>query len=519
MEAVQAETKLGAANDADDETEQTSAVTGYRQLPHNIEAEQALLGAILVNNEAAQKVQGFLLPEHFFEPVHGQIYEAVLKLVDKNQIADPVKLKPFFDHNEALSEVGGAQYLVRLAASAATIINAEDYGRTLYDLALRRSLINIGEGMVNEAYDAPVDQEAIEQITEAEKQLFDLAELGQAESGAQAFSKALQVAIENIENAYRDPDSLAGVTTGLTRLNEKIGGMHNSDLVILAGRPAMGKTALAANIAFNAALRYHDDKIAGIAEERSKGAVVCFYSLEMSADQLAARLLSDRANMHYTGPDSIQSHEMRQGKLNEVKFEAIARAARELEDIPLYIDDTPALTIAALRTRSRRLKRQKNLGMIVVDYLQLLRGSGKGTAGENRVQEISEITRGLKGLAKELNVPVLALSQLSRMVEQRENKRPMLSDLRESGSIEQDADMVMFVFREEYYKEKEQPSEGDIEKHTKWVAEMELLQDKAEIIIGKQRHGPVGTVHVAFHKEVTRFSDLIDDDHLPERFE
>ncbi len=507
MEAVQND----AANDREN--------LDYRQPPHNLDAEQALLGSILVNNEAAQKVQGFLQPDHFFEPVHGRIYESVLKLMDKNQIADPVKLKPYFEHDESLADVGGARYLVRLAASAATIINAEDYGRTIYDHAMRRALIQIGERMVVDAYDAPVDLEASEQIADAEKQLFDLAELGQAESGAQTFSKALRTAVENIENAYKDPDSLSGITTGLSALNEKIGGLHNSDLVILAGRPAMGKTALATNIAFNAAKRYADDKLSGIEAERSKGAVVCFFSLEMSADQLAARILSDRANLVYEGAEPIQSHKMRQGNLDQTQFEAIARAAIELEDTPLFIDDTPALTIAALRNRARRLKRQHNLGLVVVDYLQLLRGSGKGTASENRVQEISEITRGLKGLAKELHVPVIALSQLSRTVEQRENKRPMLSDLRESGSIEQDADMVMFVFREEYYKEKEQPSESDQEKHVQWQAEMNALYGKAECIIGKQRHGPVGTVHLAFEKECTRFTDLIEEDHLPERFE
>ena len=505
MEAVVSDK---AANDEAD--------LSYRQPPHNLEAEQALLGAILVNNEAAQKVQGFLLPEHFFEPVHGRIFESVLKLMDKNQIADPVKLKPYFEQDEALTDVGGAQYLVRLAASAATIINAEDYGRTIYDLATRRSLIQIGEGIVIDAYDAPIDSEATEQISDAEKQLFDLAELGQAESGAQSFSRALRTAVENIESAYKDPDSLSGITTGLTQLNNQIGGLHPSDLVILAGRPAMGKTALATNIAFNAAKRWADDIQAGRDMDRSKGSVVCFYSLEMSADQLAARILSDRANLHYQGPDPIQSHAMRQGKLTEEQFQAIARASIELEDMPLFIDDTPALTIAALRTRARRLKRQHNLGLVVVDYLQLLRGSGKGTASENRVQEISEITRGLKGLAKELHVPVIALSQLSRLVEQRENKRPMLSDLRESGSIEQDADMVMFVFREEYYKEKEEPSMSDVEKHAQWQAEMANLYGKAEVIVGKQRHGPVGTVKLAFKKEVTRFTDLIDDEHLPD---
>jgi replicative DNA helicase len=502
---------------ADTSPENDNEDAGYRQMPHNLEAEQALLGAILVNNEAAQKVQGFLLAEHFYEPVHGRIYESILKLMDKNQIADPVKLKPYFDNDESLVDVGGAQYLVRLAASAATIINAEDYGRTIYDLALRRSLINIGENIVNDAFDSAVDAEAVEQISDAEKQLFDLAEMGQAESGPQTFSRALKTAVESVENAFKDPDSLSGVTTGLKGLNDQIGGLHNSDLVILAGRPAMGKTALATNIAFNAAKRYDDDRREGIDMSMSKGAVACFFSLEMSADQLAARILSDRANLYYQGAEPIQSHAMRQGKLTQEQFEAIARAAIEMEDIPLFIDDTPALTIAGLRTRARRLKRQQNLGLVVVDYLQLLRGSAKG-GPENRVQEISEITRGLKGLAKELHVPVLALSQLSRQVEQRENKRPMLSDLRESGSIEQDADMVMFVFREEYYKEKDEPSINDHEKYAQWKADMEQLYGRAEAIVSKQRHGPVGTVRLGFIKEVTRFTDLAEDDHLPEQF-
>jgi len=495
---------------------ETETQPAYRQAPHNLEAEQALLGAILVNNEALGKVQDFLRAEHFFAPVHGRIFDAITRLVDRNQLADPVKLKPYFDDDEELAEVGKAAYLVRLAASAATVLNAEDYGRTIYDLATRRSLIAIGEDVVIRAYDAPIDEEATDQIADAEKQLFDLAESGTADSGTQPFSRALRTAVSSIKDAFQDPDSLSGLTTGLTRLNEQIGGLHNSDLIILAGRPAMGKTALATNIAYNAAKRYLDDKIAGEDLERSKGAPVCFFSLEMSADQLAARILSDIANRHYDGVDSIQSHEMRQGKLTDDKFEAIVRAANELEDLPLFIDDTPALTVAGLRTRARRMKRQQGLGLIIVDYLQLLRGSARAS-NENRVNEISEITRGLKGLAKELHVPVIALSQLSRNVEQRENKRPLLSDLRESGSIEQDADMVMFVFREEYYKEKEAPGESDIEKYAQWQQDMASLYGKAELIIGKQRHGPVGTIKLAFEKSVTRFSDLVEDDHLPER--
>ena len=489
----------------------------HRSPPHNLEAEQALLGAILVNSEAAQKVQDFLQPEHFYEPVHGRIYEAVLKLLDKGQTVDTVKLKPFFEHDEGLKDVGGPSYLVRLAASAATIINAEDYGRVIHSMAVRRSLIGIGQDIVFAAYDAPVDEETEDQISEAEKQLFDLAELGQVQSGAQTFSKALRTAVDAIESAFQDPDKLAGVTTGLKGLNEKIGGMHKSDLMILAGRPAMGKTALATNLAFNAAQRYHEDRLAGTEPDKSKGAVVGFFSLEMSADQLAARILSDRANMFYEGAGMIESHSMRQGKISEAQFEAIARAAMEMEELPLFIDDTPALTIAGLRTRARRLKRQHNLGLVVVDYLQLLRGSGRG-GNENRVQEVSEITRGLKSLAKELHVPVLALSQLSRTVEQRENKRPMLSDLRESGSIEQDADMVMFVYREEYYLEKDMPGESEVDKMAEWQQKMDAVLGKVELIIGKQRHGPVGTVPLHFSKESTRFTDWADQDRVADHY-
>ena len=481
---------------------------GFRSPPHNLEVEQALLGAILVNNRALEKIQGFLRPEHFFEGVHERIYEAILKLHEKNQTADPKKLRPYFEKDEALAEVGGGSYLVRLAASAATIINTEDYGKVVYDLALRRDLINIGEEMVLTAYDSPVDHPATSQIEEAEGELFTLAEKGVQEGGFKRFSLSLQEAVEGIESARKDPHSLSGTTTGIKSINEKIGGLHKSDLIILAGRPAMGKTALATNIAFNAALQYAEDKVEG-SLENTKGAVVAFFSLEMSADQLAGRILAERSR--------ISSEYLRRGKLDEDQFLHVARAARELEEVPLFIDDTPALSIAGLRTRARRLKRQHGLGLVVVDYLQLLQGSGRNSS-DNRVQEISEISRGLKSLAKELEIPVIALSQLSRSVEQRENKRPLLSDLRESGSIEQDADMVVFVFREEYYKEKDEPTLRT-ENHSTWMQDMEELRNKAEFIISKQRHGPTGTVRLHFEKEFTRFSDLADDGHLPERFE
>lgn len=500
-------TAIPIANENEESTPEGGL--SYRQAPHNLEAEQALLGAILVNNEACQRVSGFLLPEHFFEDVHGRIYEAIVKLVNDNRTADPVKLKPYFEGDEALEDVGGASYIVRLAASAATIINAEDYGRTIYDLALRRELIGIGEDVVLTAYDSPVDYPAMEQIEAAEQGLFKLADSGGHEGGFVPFSRSLQTAIENIDAAYKDPHSLSGITTGLQSLNAKIGGLHDSDLLILAGRPAMGKTALATNIAFNAAKRYADDRMEGEDLDRSKGAVVGFFSLEMSADQLAARILAERSG--------VDSEDLRRGKLNKEQFTAVVRASQELEDLPFFIDDTPALSIAGLRTRARRLNRQHGLSLVIVDYLQLLRGSGRGHSNENRVQEISEISRGLKSLAKELSLPVIALSQLSRQVESRENKRPMLSDLRESGSIEQDADLVMFVFREEYYKEKEKPSEGTPE-HDQWQELMESLYGKAEVIVGKNRHGPTGTSFLHFEKRITKFTDLVSEDYVPEAF-
>lgn len=482
-----------------------------RELPHNLEAEQALLGALLVNNAAAEKVQSFLEPHHFFEPVHSRIFDAILKLMERGQTADPIKLKPFFKDDPALEDVGGSAYIVRLAASAPTIFNPEDYAKTVYDLALRRALIEISEKMTLTAYDSPIETSATEQIERAEQDLFLLAEVGRVEGGFKRFRMSMKEALGNIEAARKDPDELSGVTTGLKALNAKLGGLHKSDLVVLAGRPSMGKTALGTNIAFAAAKRFLEDREAGSDPLKSKGAVVGFFSLEMSADQLANRILAERSG--------ISSELLRRGMIKDQDFREVVRAVQELEELPLFIDDTPALTISSLRTRARRLKRLENLGMVVVDYLQLLRGTGKGTAGENRVLEISEITRGLKNLAKELNVPVLALSQLSRQVEQRDNKRPQLSDLRESGTIEQDADVVIFIFREEYYKEKDQPSDKGSAEYAKWMEDMEKIYGVAEIIIGKQRHGPTGMVKLRFDKEVTRFSDLASENSLPEQFE
>jgi replicative DNA helicase len=479
----------------------------YSSLPHNIEAEQALLAAMLINNASADKVSGFLRPEHFFEPVHGRIYEAAIKLMERGQIATPVTLKAYFENDAALEEVGGAQYLAKLAAAAVTVINAEDYGRTIHDLNLRRELIQIGEDMVNTAFDPSVDESATAQIEISEQHLFHLAQEGEHEGGFQPFTRSLTQAIEMVEAAYKRDGRLTGVPMGLRDLDAKLGGLHRSDLVVLAGRPSMGKTALATNIAFHAARTHLRAKKEAGESAPGDGAMVGFFSLEMSAEQLATRVLSEEAG--------IPSEKLRRGQLSNDDFLKVVTVSQELEQIPLYIDDTPALTIAALRTRARRLKRTHGLGLVVVDYLQLLRPATRNRQ-DNRVQEISEITQGLKALAKELDLPVLALSQLSRAVEQREDKRPQLADLRESGAIEQDADVVMFVFREEYYLERRKPAE-DSKDFEEWMAKMERAHNVADVIIGKQRHGPTGMVKLQFEGATTKFRDLDLSDHLPDQ--
>ncbi len=484
--------------------------SSFRQTPHNLEAEQALLGAILVNNGAIERVQDFLTPDHFINTAHQKIYKASLKLIEKGLIASPVTLKPFFENEDSLTEIGGAEYLARLAGAAISIINAAEYGQIIQQMSIKRELISVGTDIVNGAYAHDVDNTAQEQIEEAEKSLYSLAEQGSSQGGFKSFAKSSTDAINIIQTAYKRGGRLAGKTTGFDSINRKVGGLHKSDLVILAGRPAMGKTALATNIAFNTAKAFHDDMKLNIEPEESKGAVVAFFSLEMAADQLAARILAEQSG--------LSSQDLRQGKLNQDQFNKLARTAQDLEDLPLFIDDTASLSIGALRTRARRLKRQHGLGLVIVDYLQLLTGSGRSGRGpENRVQEISEITRGLKGLAKELEIPVLALSQLSRNVEARDNKRPLLSDLRESGSIEQDADMVTFVYRPEYYHNLVQPDPNTPE-HLIWQEEGEKLFGMAEFIIAKQRHGPTGKIDLHFEAHITRFSDLpVNDDHLPEK--
>src|SRR5690348_3916028 len=480
----------------------------YRSAPHNIEAEQALLGAILVNNEAFYRVSDFLEPVHFFEPIHQKIYQLSRDLIRAGKIATPVTLKTFLDVSIDIGGLTVTQYLARLAAEATTIINAQDYGRTIYDLHIRRSLILVGEDMVNVAYDAPVDFSPKHQIEDAERRLYDLAESGRYDGGFQRFSNALTTAIDMAAHAFQRDGKLSGIATGLDDLDRMMGGLQSSDLIILAGRPGMGKTSLATNIAYNVAKAWHGEVKPDGHTHTVNGGVVGFFSLEMSAEQLATRIISEQTE--------IPSNQIRRGSITEAEFEKIKDYSIELQNLPLYVDETGGISVAQLAARARRLKRQRGLDLIVIDYLQLLSGSTK-RSNENRVQEITEITTKLKALAKELNTPVIALSQLSRQVESRDDKRPQLSDLRESGSIEQDADVVMFVYREEYYHQMRKPLESNREKFAEWLAEADKVHGKAEVIIGKQRHGPTGTIELQFDAAVTRFSSLAHENRLPER--
>jgi replicative DNA helicase len=491
------------------------AANGLRTPPHNYEAERALLGAILMNNRAYERVQEFLLDQHFADPVNGRVYQSCRKLIEQGQQANPVTLKTYLERDDLVVAAGGMKYLATLAASAVTIINTGDYGKLVYDLFLRRELIALGEDMVNEAFDSKPDETANDQIETSEQRLFDLASTGTADGGFKTFGKALADAVILAEAAHRREGALAGVTTGLRDLDRKLGGMHGSDLIILAGRPSMGKTALATTIAFNAAMYFKTTE-----RPEDKGKQVAFFSLEMSAEQLATRILAERAR--------INSHSIRTGGLSNDDFSRMVVASQELDQLPFSIDDTPAVTVSTIRTRCRRLARRPGgggLGLIVIDYLQLM-APPRGERTENRVQEISGITRGLKALAKDLGVPVIALSQLSRAVEQREDKRPQLSDLRESGTIEQDSDVVMFVYREQYYLERAEPAQkpdegGDKfhERHLHWQERCELAHNVAEVIVAKQRHGPIGSVKLHFEADFTHFSDHIDGDHLPSGFD
>jgi replicative DNA helicase len=473
------------------------------KVPFSIEAEQAVLGAILFDNEVYYRISGFLKTEHFYDPVHGLIYRAIEKLIVGGRLASPVMLNTYLGDEPAFTEVGGEKYLASLARSVPSTVGAADYAKVVFDLATSRGLIRLGSDMVEKARATDLDDDPQEQLAAAEAQLYALAETGKYGSGFQTFETALKEAIELTNAAYQRGGGLAGISTGFRDLDAKLGGLHPSDLIILAGRPSMGKSALATNIAVNAARNYKPERQPDGTIKAKEGAVVGLFSLEMSDEQLAGRILSEYSR--------VPSDRIRRGDIDQSDFEKIYAAAGELNDLPLHIDDTGGLSIGQVAARARRLKRQHGLGLIVLDYLQLLQGSKK--AGENRVQELTEITTGLKALAKELNVPIVALSQLSRQVEQREDKRPQLSDLRESGSIEQDADVVMFVYREEYYLARSEPKEGTPE-HLEWQDKMNEVEGKAEVILGKQRHGPIGTIKLAFEGQFTRFGDLAD----PERF-
>ena len=474
---------------------------GGRALPSNLEAEAAYLGAVLIDNKVIEELQLQIRPEHFFEPVHQRIYERVLTLIDRNSVASPVTLKPYFDGDVAMQELGGTTYLARLTEVGHGLLAARQLAEQIYDLALLRQLVTVGRGLVEGALDTSDDVAPMERVAEAEAELFRVAEGATSGSEATDFRTATLAALKMAEAAMSSGGGLSGKTTGLSSIDDKTAGLHDSDLIILAGRPGMGKTSLATNIAFNCAAKHMEWE--GEGGEFNYGGPVAFFSLEMSADQLATRILAEQAE--------ISSESLRSGKITRDEFQRLSAASQRLSDLKLYIDDTPALTVAALRTRARRLKRRHDIGLIVVDYLQLLQGSGR--ANDNRVNEISEISRGLKTLAKELSVPVIALSQLSRAVEQREDKRPMLSDLRESGSIEQDADMVWFIYRADYYHEAIRPdmpgpdSSVEVqEKYRVWEDRFLELKNKATLIVAKQRHGSTGNVPLHFQSEITKFT-------------
>jgi replicative DNA helicase len=476
-----------------------------RNPPANLEAEQALLGALLANNKAFERVSDFLEPEHFADPVHGAIFRAIRIRCERNQIADPVTLRGELENAGVLNEVGGIGYLAQLLSAMVGIINAGDYGRAIHDAWIRRQLIDVGEVMVNNAFAPTPELDGSKQIEAAEQELFNLATRGGSEKGLITLDTAMAMAIEMAAAAHKNQGAVSGLDTGLRDLNKKMGGLHPSDLVILAGRPGMGKTALATKIAFGAAKALLANARIDNPNALAKKAVAIF-SLEMSAAQLAIRLLAEEAR--------VSGDKIRRGEITQKDFDNFVRVTRDLAQLPLEIDDTPALTLSALRTRCRRLQRTRGLGLIVVDYLQLMRPA-VGTKPESRVLEISQITQGLKAIAKELDVPVLALSQLSRAVESREDKRPQLADLRESGTIEQDADVVMFVYRDEYYMQQKEPKivafDNDQkfhDAHEKWLADMDSVHNKAELILAKQRHGPTGKIDLFFEGEFTRFADL-----------
>ena len=468
-------------------------------LPHSIEAEEALLGSILIDNEVYNRIL-FDLPlksTHFFVPVHGRIFEATHKLINNGQVADAITLDQYFEKDPGLIEIDGSNHLLKLTESSDTLASTDHYAKLIYDLALRRDLIRLAQEIAINAANPNIDESADSQIEMAESSLFSLAETGEINKGPLAFSESLSETIASAESAHNRDGQLSGVSTGLQAMDELLGGLHKSDLIIIAGRPSMGKTALATNIAFHSAKNFKTES----------NEAVLFCSLEMSSIQLTNRILAEQAK--------ISSEKIRRGQLSNDEFINLVRASQNIQDRKLFIDETPALSVPQLRTRARRIKRIHGLKLIVLDYLQLMSAINNSS---NRVQEISEITQGLKAVAKELNVPVIALSQLSRAVEQREDKRPQLADLRESGTIEQDSDVVMFVYRQAYYEERAEPrktgSETDEKFHNRyleWQETLEKIQNTADVIVAKQRHGPIGNIKLHFEPSLTKFSDLAED--------
>ena len=462
-------------------------VSKEKQIPKNIEAEQTVLGSILANNEIFDEITNQLDESYFFDPIHKKIYKIISNLISKGLLANPVTIKNFFNSKEELVEIGGIDYLLKLTKVSTTKNQIKYYSQLLSDLYIRRQLINISEETLEESKNKDLDISGTNILENTERKLFEIAERGEFQRSFVTFKDALKETIDMATAAYKNDQGIVGVPSGLTDLDDRLGGLHKQDLIIIAGRPSMGKTALATNIAFNASLNIKKNDLK---------TSVAFFSLEMSSEQLSTRILAEQSR--------IKSNDIRRGKINQDDFERFIEASKNLEMLPLHIDDTPAITISALSNRARRLKRKEGLDLIVIDYIQLMKSSGY--RNEGRVLEIAEITQGLKALAKELDVPVLALSQLSRQVEQREDKKPQLSDLRESGSIEQDADVVMFVFREQYYLEKQEPKPGTAE-HVEWQEKMSQIHNEAEIIIGKQRHGPTGVIKLEFESTFTKFKD------------
>ena len=457
------------------------------ELPNNIEAEQAVIGSILASNEIYDEIGLIVNYSKFFDPIHQKIFAAIENLISKGMLANPITLKNYFENDNNLADLDGHEYLVKVTKFSTSLRQSIEYAKIIYDMYVRRELIKISESTIDNAKNKNIELPGAKIIEESEKLLFDLAEKGSSGSALVKFDEALQYTIEMASNAFKNEEGIVGVPTGLTALDERLGGLHKSDLIIIAGRPSMGKTALATNIAFHAAKKL---------QEKELKSSVAFFSLEMSSEQLSTRILAEQSR--------IKSNDIRRGKVSEEQFDKFIETSKNISELPLYIDETPAISIAAVSNRARRIKRLFGLDLVVVDYIQLMTANNYR---EGRVQEISEITQGLKALAKELSVPVLALSQLSRQVEQRDNKKPQLSDLRESGSIEQDADVVMFVYRESYYLENKEPRPATVE-HAEWQAKMNEVSNLAEIIIGKQRHGPTGNIMLEFEAMFTKFKDV-----------